>query len=105
MKCPKCGKSLSRISHSDDGNFTTALRKCKSCNYKTKSYEFLAEDIPDGFLQEGQRVLIGDSLNNIVPAIFLRTSNISLYPYIVLDSDGEMMGKTVVKIAWGVKEL
>ena len=104
MKCPKCGKTLIKISHYNNGNYTKNVRICKKCKYKTTSYEFLAEDLPDGFLQKGQRVLIGDSLKNLVPAIYLHTSSLSTYPYIVIDNDGEMIGKTVVKIKWGRKE-
>ena len=105
MNCPKCGKPLVKMNQSNNSNYVRSIRKCKKCKFKTNSYEFLAEDLPNGYLQEGTRVLIGDNLKDIIPALFLRTSNNSLYPYIVLDNDGEMQGKTIIKIAWGAKEL
>lgn len=104
MKCPKCGTTMKKIKTIDAVNYIKRKLKCNSCGYKSITYEFLAEDIPDGFLEPGTRVLIGDNTINIVPAVYLTSCN-SLYPHIAFDDNGKLQGKRIIKIVWGVKEL
>ena len=104
MKCPKCGTTMIINKTLDTANYIKRKLSCKNCNHEAVTYEFLAEDIPTGFFEKGTRVLIGDNDRNIVPAIFLTSCN-SLYPDIAIDDDGELQGKRIIPIAWGVKEL
>ena len=105
MKCPKCGMPMLIISRVETGNYTIFKRKYRKCKYKATSYEFFKDDLPPGYTEPGTRILIGDSLKKMVPAIYLKTSSNCLYPYIALDEYGELQGKLIVQIAWGVKEL
>ena len=104
MKCPKCGKSMSNVKTIDMINYIKRKLICKSCKKRAVTYEFFAEDIPSNFIAPGTRVLIGDNDKKIVPAIYLTSCN-SLYPHIAIDDDGELQGKKVISIYWGVKEL
>ena len=104
MKCPVCGNSMKNVQTIDNINYIKRKLECNSCGKKSVTYEFLAEDIPLGFIGSGTRVLIGDNHKDIVPAIFLTSCN-SLYPHIAIDDDGKLQGKRIVKIGWGVKEL
>ena len=88
----------------DAVNYIKRKLKCDNCGRSAVTYEFLAEDIPAGFIESGTRVLISDNNKDIVPAVFLTSCN-SLYPYIAIDDDGELQGKRIIPIAWGVKEL
>ena len=105
MKCPKCGTLMKKVQTTDLNNYIKRKLICKSCKYRAVTYEFLAEDIPSGFLDPGSRVLIGDNKKDIVPAVYLHSCVNSLYPYIALDDDGELQGKRIIKIAWGTQEL
>ena len=104
MKCPKCGKSMKNVQTIDTVNYIKRKLKCDNCGRAAVTYEFLAEDIPDGFIESGTRVLIGDNNRDIVPAVYLTSCN-SLYPHIAVDDDGELQGKRIIQIVWGVKEL
>ena len=105
MNCPKCGTIMSRVNTNETGNYVIYKRKCSYCKHKTTSYEFFEEDLPTGFPEPGTRILIGDNLRELVPAIYLKTSSNALYPYIAIDGYGELQGKLIIQIAWGVKEL
>jgi len=96
---------MSRASTTETGNYVIYKRKCVHCKYKTTSYEFFEEDLPQCYIEPGTRILIGDHLKAMVPAVYLKTSSNCLYPYIALDECGELQGKLIVQIAWGVKEL
>lgn len=104
MKCPKCGRSMKNVQTTDIVNYIKRKLKCDDCGCNAITYEFFASDIPDDFLVPGTRVLIGDNKRDVVPAVYLTSCN-SLYPYIAIDNDGELQGKRIIPIAWGVKEL
>ena len=104
MKCPKCGKSMKNVHSYDVVNYIKRKLKCDNCGHKSVTYEFFAEDIPNGFLDPGTRVLIGDNNRDIVPAVYLTSCN-SLYPHIAIDDDGELQGKRIIPIAWEIQEL
>ena len=104
MKCPICGRSMKNMQTIDHINYIKRKLKCDSCKRKSVTYEFFAEDIPTDFISSGTRVLIGDNHKDIVPAIYLTSSN-SLYPHIAIDDDGKLQGKRIVQVAWEVKEL
>lgn len=104
MKCPKCGRPMNKEKTIDTNNYIKRSLLCKNCNNREVTYEFLSEDVPKGFLMKGTRVLIGDNDRDVVPGFYLTSCN-SLYPYIVIDDDGELQGKRIIPIAWGVKEL
>jgi len=95
---------MSNLKTTDMINYIKRKLICKSCKKRAVTYEFFAEDIPDGFLSAGTRVLIGDNNKKVVPAIYLTSCN-SLYPYIAIDDDGELQGKNIIAINWEVKEL
>ena len=104
MKCPKCGNLMTKIKIIDTGNYIKRKLECKHCHIKAMTYEFLSEDIPSGFLERGSRVLIGDNDKDIVPAVYLTSCN-SLYPNIAIDDEGELMGRRIIQIKWGVDQL
>ena len=104
MKCPKCGSAMKKEKTIDTVNYIKRKLICKSCNHHAVTYEFLSEDVPEGFLMKGTRVLIGDNDRDVVPGFYLTSLN-SLYPHIVIDDDGKLQGKRIISIAWGVKEL
>ena len=69
MRCPECGLSLSNIVHSqkrypgdravDPRTYPgppgmpvphiSRMRQCRNCQHKYRTYEFVAEDMPDHF--------------------------------------------------------
>jgi hypothetical protein len=104
MKCPKCGKSMSNESTVDMINYIKRKLICKSCKKRAVTYEFLTEDIPGSFILPGTRILIGDNDKDIIPAIYITSCN-SIYPHIAIDDDGELQGKRIIAINWGVNEL
>ena len=89
----------------DNINYIKRKLKCDNCGRAAVTYEFMAEDIPTGFLEPGARVLIGDNSRDIVPAVYLRSCNNSLYPHFAVDDEGELQGRRVIKVVWGVEEL
>ena len=89
---------------SDRVNYIKRDLICKSCNNRAVTYEFFAEDIPDGFLKKGSRVLIGDNNKDVVPAFYLTSCN-GPYPHLAIDDDGELRGKEIIPIDLGAKEL
>ena len=105
MNCPKCGKSMSGDGILNTGNYIKRKLLCKNCDYPATTYEFFAQDLPNGYIASGTRVLIGDNHRDITPGIYVGTSINSLYPHLAIDDDGELQGKTIIKIAWGVREL
>ena len=105
MKCPKCGKPLKQINAVDTVNYIKRRFYCRSCNHRSTSYEFFANDLPPGFTASGTRVLIGDNRRDIVPGIYAGSSINSLYPHLAIDEDGVLQGKRIVIVPWEGKEL
>jgi len=104
MKCPKCGKQMILQGMTDTANYIKRKLSCTPCNYNAVSYEFFAEDIPDGFVASGTRVLIGDNRRDIVPGVYAGTID-NLYPHLAIDNDGQLQGKRIIPVQWEIKEL
>lgn len=105
MNCPKCGKSMKQKETANYSNYIKRKMVCKNCAIPATTYEFFAQDLPAGFTSSGTRVLIGDNHRDVVPGIYVGTSVNSLYPHLAIDDDGELQGKKIIKVAWGVEEL
>jgi hypothetical protein len=100
MKCPRCGEFLYQSDKLRYNNFIKRERYCRGCEFKTVTYEFLIEDTPNGFIATGTRVIIGDKTNALIPAVYLRSSSNSSYPYIAIDDEGELQSSILIPVVW-----
>ncbi len=105
MKCPKCGDTMKNIQITDYINYVKRKLECIKCKTKAVTYEFFTEDIPVDFVVPGTRVLIGDNERNVVPAIYSKHTLNTKFHHVAIDDDGELQGKMIIPITWGVKEL